>query len=106
MGRKETAADLPDFLADPHLATGALLEMLPEHAPPDVAIYVVRPGGRAPRKVAVLTELIAGRLGKRCAGLRIVFASNTGRARAGARRFASPHFATISAFRRHIGRPE
>lgn len=57
---------LPDFLADPHLATGALVEVLPQHVPPDVAIYVVRPpGARPPRKVAVLTELIVERLGKR-----------------------------------------
>jgi len=57
---------LPDFLADPHLATGALVEVLRQHAPPDVAIYVVRPpGARPPRKVAVLTELIVERLGKR-----------------------------------------
>lgn len=56
---------LPDFVAEPHLASGELIELLPKHAPPDVAIYVVRPPGRAPRKVAVLTELIVERLGKR-----------------------------------------
>ncbi|MFO7278449.1 MAG: LysR substrate-binding domain-containing protein [Pseudomonadota bacterium] len=56
---------LPDFLAGPHLESGRLVELLPQHRPPDVAIYVVRPPGRAPRKVAVLTELIVQRLGRR-----------------------------------------
>lgn len=57
---------LPDFLTDPHIEKGALVALLSRHAPPDVAIYVVRPPGtRAPRKVSVLMEVIVERLGSR-----------------------------------------
>jgi len=52
-------AGLPDFLIDPHVASGALVPVLTDYAPPDAGLYVVRPpGDQAPRKVRVLTDIL------------------------------------------------
>lgn len=62
-------AMLPDFLADEHIATGALVSFLPEHEPPPVPMHVVRPpGARTPRKMSVLMDLLIERLGSPNAG--------------------------------------
>lgn len=50
---------LPVAIVDPYIASGALVEVMPEHPPPSAGIYVVRPPGAHPvRKVQVLTELL------------------------------------------------
>jgi DNA-binding transcriptional LysR family regulator len=52
-------AMLPDFLTDPHVATGALLPVLTEYPLPEAGLFVVRPpGDHVPRKVRVLTEIL------------------------------------------------
>jgi DNA-binding transcriptional LysR family regulator len=52
-------AALPDFLIEPHVASGALAPVLTDYAPPDAGLYVVRPpGDLTPRKVRVLTDLL------------------------------------------------
>ncbi len=52
-------ARLPNGLTDQHVASGALVEVMPRHAPPAAGIFVVRPPGQHPaKKVRVLTEML------------------------------------------------
>jgi DNA-binding transcriptional LysR family regulator len=52
-------AMLPDFLTDPHVATGALVPLLTEYPLPEAGLFVVRPrGDPVPRKVRILTDII------------------------------------------------
>jgi DNA-binding transcriptional LysR family regulator len=52
-------AALPGFLVEDHLASGALIALLPECQIPEPGIFVVRPpGAQASRKVKVLTEVL------------------------------------------------
>lgn len=58
-------AALPDFLADPHLAAGSLVEVMTRFPLPEAGIYVVRPPGpQAARKVRLLTDLLVERLAR------------------------------------------
>lgn len=57
-------AALPDFLTKDHLASGALVQVLPRYHFPDAGIYVVRPPGQHPdRKIRALTELLIQHFG-------------------------------------------
>lgn len=50
-------AGLPEELITDHLASGALVPVMPRFPPPDLGIYVVRPPGQHPeRKIRLLTE--------------------------------------------------
>ncbi len=52
-------ARLPNGLTDPHVASGALVEVMAKHPPPTAGIFVVRPPGQHPaKKVRVLTEML------------------------------------------------
>lgn len=52
---------LPDWLTDPHVASGSLVPVMPKHPAPPAGVYVVRPPGQHPaRKVRVLADLLAG----------------------------------------------
>jgi DNA-binding transcriptional LysR family regulator len=52
-------AMLPDFLTDPHVATGALVPVVADYPVPEAGLFVVRPpGDYAPRKVRVLTDIL------------------------------------------------
>jgi DNA-binding transcriptional LysR family regulator len=52
-------AMLPDFLTDPHVATGALVPVVADYAVPEAGLFVVRPAGDCvPRKVRVLTDIL------------------------------------------------
>jgi len=52
-------AALPDFMIEPHVASGALVPVLTDYPPPDAGLYVVRPpGDLPPRKVRVLTDIL------------------------------------------------
>ena len=59
---------LPDFLINEHVASGALVPILPDYPMPDAGVYVVRPpGGDAPCKVRVLIDIMVEKFGsKRC----------------------------------------
>lgn len=53
---------LPDFLVDEHIASGALIPFLEDHAPAPVPIHVVRPPSLwMPRKIAILIEKLIER---------------------------------------------
>lgn len=55
---------LPDFLIGDHIASGAMVTLLPEYPMPEAGIYVVRPpGGNAPCKVRVLIDIMLERFG-------------------------------------------
>jgi DNA-binding transcriptional LysR family regulator len=57
-------AALPDFLIDPHIASGALEPLLVDYPPPEAGLYVVRPPGAfAPRKVRALIDILVERFG-------------------------------------------
>jgi DNA-binding transcriptional LysR family regulator len=52
-------AMLPDFLTDPHVATGALVPVVTDYTVPEAGLFVVRPpGDHVPRKVRVLTDIL------------------------------------------------
>lgn len=52
-------AYLPASLVQEHVASGALVPVMPHHPPPLAGAYVVRPPGQHPtRKIRVLTELL------------------------------------------------
>jgi DNA-binding transcriptional LysR family regulator len=59
---------LPDFLINEHIASGALVPILPDYPMPEAGVYVVRPpGGDAPCKVRVLIDIMVEKFGgKRC----------------------------------------
>ncbi|HEU5135406.1 MAG TPA: LysR family transcriptional regulator [Steroidobacteraceae bacterium] len=60
-------AMLPDFLIDEHIASGALITLLPQYPMPEAGLYVVRPPGDHPsRKVRVFTDMLVERLSARC----------------------------------------
>ena len=53
---------LPDFLIEEHLASGALIPLLPDYPLPEAGVYVVRPpGGSASCKVRALIDIMAER---------------------------------------------
>jgi DNA-binding transcriptional LysR family regulator len=57
---------LPDFLIDEHLASGALITLLPDYPMPNAGVYVVRPpGGSASCKVRVLIDIMVEKFGDR-----------------------------------------
>lgn len=57
-------AYLPDFLADPFVASGALVPVLTQHPVSPGEIHVVRPPGSHPsRKVQALTDALAAAFG-------------------------------------------
>jgi DNA-binding transcriptional LysR family regulator len=57
-------AMLPDFLIEEHIASGALVPLLPDYPLPEAGVYVVRPpGGNAPRKVRALIEIMVEKFG-------------------------------------------
>jgi len=63
-------AKLPAFLARDALATGALREVLAAHRQPDLGVYLVFAGGRAPQpKVRAVVDFFAERLPERLAAL-------------------------------------
>jgi DNA-binding transcriptional LysR family regulator len=50
---------LPDGLTNEHVASGALVPVMPRYPPPPAGIYVIRPPGRhPPLKVRVFTDLL------------------------------------------------
>ena len=52
-------AGVPEELISDHLASGALVPVMPGYPPPDLGIYIIRPPGRNPaRKIRVLTEML------------------------------------------------
>ncbi len=65
---------LPDGITGAHLASGALVPVMPRYPPPPAGVYVLRPPGRPSRKISVLTELLL-----QCFGA----AANPGEAEAG-----------------------
>ncbi|HEX6638040.1 MAG TPA: LysR family transcriptional regulator [Steroidobacteraceae bacterium] len=57
---------LPNFLINEHLASGALVQVLPDYPMPEAGVYVVRPpGGSASCKVRVLIDTMVERFGDR-----------------------------------------
>jgi DNA-binding transcriptional LysR family regulator len=59
---------LPEFLADEHIASGALVQLLTDYPMIEAGMYIVRPpGDHPPRKVRMLTDFLVERLTKVCA---------------------------------------
>jgi DNA-binding transcriptional LysR family regulator len=57
---------MPNFLVSEHLASGALVRVMPDYPLPEAGVYVVRPpGGSAPCKVRVLIDIMVERFGDR-----------------------------------------
>jgi DNA-binding transcriptional LysR family regulator len=61
-------AMLPDFLIVDHIASGAMVAVMPEYLMPEAGIYVVRPpGGKASCKVRVLIDIMLEKMeGRTC----------------------------------------
>ena len=60
-------AMLPDFLIEEHIASGALITLLPQYPMPEAGLYVVRPPGDHPsRKVRVFTDMLVEKLAAQC----------------------------------------
>lgn len=60
-------AMLPDFLIDQHIASGALITLLPQYPMPEAGLYIVRPPGDRPsRKVRVFIDMLVEHLGAMC----------------------------------------
>jgi len=60
-------AMLPDFFINEHVASGALVVLLPQYPMPEAGLFVVRPPGEHPsRKVRVFTDFLAEHLVKYC----------------------------------------
>lgn len=59
---------LPNFLSGEHLATGALVTVMPDYPAPEAGVYVVRPhGGSASCKVRALIDVMVERFqGRAC----------------------------------------
>jgi DNA-binding transcriptional LysR family regulator len=52
-------AALPDFLIEPHVASGALVPVLTRYPPPEAGLFIVRPPGDfPPRKVQALADIL------------------------------------------------
>lgn len=61
-------AGLPVGLIEEHLASGALVPVMPHYPPPELGIYVVRPPGQHPsRKIRVLTDMLIECFGQHAA---------------------------------------
>lgn len=57
---------LPSFLADPEIAAGNLVRVLPKWSPFTGAVYLIHPGGRhVPKKVSAFRELVIETLRQR-----------------------------------------
>lgn len=56
---------LPTFLVGEHIASGALVRLLPEYRVPELGLYVVRPppATHTPRKIRALTEILVEKFG-------------------------------------------
>jgi DNA-binding transcriptional LysR family regulator len=55
---------LPDFLINDHVASGAMVTLLPDYPMPEAGVYVVRPpGGGASCKVRVLIDIMVEKFG-------------------------------------------
>jgi DNA-binding transcriptional LysR family regulator len=60
-------AMLPDFLIDQHIASGALITLLPQYPMPEAGLYIVRPPGDRPsRKVRVFIDMLVENLAAMC----------------------------------------
>lgn len=58
-------AALPDFLAEPHIAAGALVPLLTDYPAPEAGMFVVRPPGAFPsRKVRFLIDILIEHFGE------------------------------------------
>jgi DNA-binding transcriptional LysR family regulator len=59
---------LPDFLINDHIASGAMVALLPDYPMPEAGVYVVRPpGGSASCKVRALIDIMVEKFaGKAC----------------------------------------
>jgi DNA-binding transcriptional LysR family regulator len=58
---------LPDFLISDHVASGALVALLPEYPMPEAGVYVIRPpGGSASCKVRVLIDIMLEKFSHGC----------------------------------------
>lgn len=56
-------AQLPDYYVQPHLARGTLVSLLPQHQPPNTAVWAVYPQRRhVPAKVRLLLEFLRTQL--------------------------------------------
>ena len=59
-------AMLPEFFIGEHIASGALVTLLPQYPMPEAGLYVVRPPGEhPPRKVRVFTDFLVEQLAAR-----------------------------------------
>jgi DNA-binding transcriptional LysR family regulator len=57
---------LPDFLIQEHVASGALIALMPDYPMPEAGVYVVRPpGGSASCKVRALIDIMVQKFGDR-----------------------------------------
>jgi DNA-binding transcriptional LysR family regulator len=57
---------LPDFLIGDHVASGAMVMLLPDYPMPEAGIYVVRPpGGHASCKVRALIDIMVEKFGNK-----------------------------------------
>ncbi|WP_369990922.1 LysR family transcriptional regulator [Pseudomonas xanthosomatis] len=59
-------AQVPLYLAEPHLTQGTLVEVMPDYAPPplDLILYRTRPGP-APRRIRLVYDFLLEKLGDR-----------------------------------------
>ncbi|MGX7705546.1 LysR family transcriptional regulator [Methylobacterium sp. Gmos1] len=58
-------AALPDVIAEPYVAAGTLIPVMPRYALPSIGMFVVRPPGQhSSRKVQALTDLLIERFGR------------------------------------------
>ena len=56
---------LPDCLTDPHIASGALVAVMPAYPLPPAGVYLIRPPGQHPaRKIRILSDLLIDHLKK------------------------------------------
>jgi DNA-binding transcriptional LysR family regulator len=56
---------LPDYVMEDHLASGALVPVMPRFPLPEAGMYVIRPPGAHPaRKVRALIEILIEHFGE------------------------------------------
>jgi DNA-binding transcriptional LysR family regulator len=66
-------AMLPDFLTDPHVATGALVPVVTDYGVPEAGLFVVRPpGDHVSRKVRVLIDILVETFGSAVSSVSVV----------------------------------